>query len=287
MGNIGTEFNARVSTIRTRTWTLTLTIITCLIFYFLVTIVTNQEVSWIDLIFLSTIQILMHCLYFPDGDLFGQKDKSFVANKTAYNLKASAINENKQYAKLREFCKAEFEERKKRYIENEIAIIGITEAEFEELKKLDQKQVKSLGMWEFDGKCIFFSKYRKKKLFNLLFKKLPIEPNHPETIMSAIENNGTKAIHDTSTIYRTGSYVFRILKATVIGAVFAYISYKLSEGITFETITSIVMYLTALFSTAVMSFSSGERCSKVFKSRFYLDLSNFIDNFNEWNKGVE
>ena len=41
--------------------------------------------------------------------------------------------------------------------------------------------------------------------------------------------------------------------------------------------------ITTLFTTAVMAFTSGETCSKVHKSHFYLDLANFIDGFNEWN----
>jgi hypothetical protein len=46
------------------------------------------------------------------------------------------------------------------------------------------------------------------------------------------------------------------------------------------------MYLTAFFSTAVLGFSSGENCSKIYKSRFYVDLVNFIDGFNEWDNST-
>lgn len=278
------QVKKRVGTIRIRTWTLTLAIIMCLVFYFLVSIATNQTISWIDFLFLAAIQIMTHCLYFPDGDLFGQKDERFLANRKAYNQKASEININKRFEKLREFCKVEFETRKQRYIENEIAVIGVTQEEFEKLKQMSQKEIKHLTKWENDGKIMFFNKFKRKKLYALIYKKLPIEMNQPETIMSAVENNGIKAIHDSSITYRAGSYIFRVLKATLIGAIFAYISYTLRDGVGFTEIVSIVMYLTSLFSTAVLSFSSGEKCSKVHKSRFYLDLSNFIDEFNEWNK---
>ena len=126
-------------------------------------------------------------------------------------------------------------------------------------------------------------KNKKKKLYNLIFKQLPVEPNHPETIMSAIENNGTKAVKDGSVAYKTHSYIRKILQAVVIGGIFAYIGYTVRDGIGIAEIVQIFMYLTSLFSAAVMSFSSGETCSKVYKSHFYVDLVNFIDGFNEWN----
>ena len=117
----------------------------------------------------------------------------------------------------------------------------------------------------------------------MIFKELPVEPNHPETIMSAVENNGTKAVKDGSVAYKTHSYIRKALQAVVIGGIFAYIGYTVRDGIGIAEIAQIFMYLTSLFSTAVMSFSSGETCSKVYKSHFYVDLVNFIDGFNEWN----
>ena len=47
-------------------------------------------------------------------------------------------------------------------------------------------------------------------------------------------------------------------------------------------ITRIITCLVSMFSTAVLSYSTGETCSKVYKNRYYIDLVNFIDGFNEW-----
>ena len=281
----------RLSTIRLRTWTLTLAIIVALVFYFLVTITTKQSISWIDFLLLCTVQIVCHSLYFPDGDLFGQKDPAYISNKESYNDKASTINQNKDIAKLREYCKIEFEERKQTYILNECGIIGITLEELEILKQKSEKEIKKLKSFEVkeivDGKektkIIVFSKFKRKKLYALIFKALPVEENHPETIMSAIETNGNKAIKDGSISYKTHAYIRKFMRAVVVGGIFAYIGYTLRDGIGIAEIVSIIMYLTTLFTTAVMSFSSGETCSRVHKSRFYLELSNFIDGFNEWN----
>ena len=281
----------RMATIRLRTWTLTLAIIVSLVFYLLVNVTTKQAINWIDFLLLCTIQIVVHSLYFPDGELYGQKDTAYTNNKTAYNDKATDINSNKEIAQLRKYCKFEFEERKERYILNVLGEIGITEDEYKQLKEKTEKEIKEMKVFETKeiingkekGRLIIFSKHKKKLLSNLLFKPLPIEENHPETIMSAVENNGNRAIKDGSISYKAHSYIRKILMAVVVGGIFAYIGYKLKDGFGWTEIVSICMYLTTLFTTAVMAFTSGETCSKVYKSHFYLDLANFIDSFNEWN----
>lgn len=281
----------RVSAIRLRTWTLTLAIVVTLVFYFLVTITTKQSLSWIDFLLLCTCQIVCHSLYFPDGDLFGQRDEVFVANRTAYNDKATAITKDKNIAKLREYCKVDFAERKNNYILAECGVIGITPDELEMLKQKSEKEIKHIKSFSVkeivDGeereKLIVFSSVKRKHLYNLIFKPLPVEENHPETILSAIEHNGNKAIKDGSTAYRRHSYIRKIMQAVIVGGVFAYITYTVRDGVGLAEIVQIIMYLTTLFTTAVMAFTSGESCSKVYKSHFYLELSNFLDAFNEWN----
>lgn len=281
----------RVETIRLRTWTLTLAILISLALYLLVNVTTKQSINWIDFVLLCTMQIIVHSLYFPDGDLFGQKDTAFISNKSAYNEKASEINEKKEIANLRKYCNYEFEERKQRYIQNQCGLIGITLEELELLKQHDEKYILKLQSFETKeivngeekSRLIFFSKHKRKILYNLIFKPLPVEKNYPETIMSAVENNGNKAIKDGSISYKAQSYIRKILTAVVVGGIFAYIGYTLRDGFGFAQVVQICMYVTTLFTTAVMAFTSGETCSKVHKSHFYLDLANFIDGFNEWN----
>lgn len=281
----------RLHIVRLRTWGVTLAIMVALTFYFLVNVTTKQAINWVDFVLLCTVQIVCHALYFPDGDLYGQKDETFLSNKDNYNDKAEAINRNKNISRLREYCKIEYEERKKRYIANECAIIGITEEELELLKQKTEKEIKKLQFFEVkenvDGeeksKLIVFSKFKRKKLYEIIFGKIPVEENKPETIMSAIEIDTNKAIKDGSISYKAHSYIRRILQSVVVGGIFAYIGYTIRDGIGIAEITSIIMYIASLFTTAVLSFSRGEKCSRVYKSRFYLELSIFIDGFNEWN----
>lgn len=295
MGEIENKYvnaaKSRMTTIRIRTWTLTLAIIVALIFYLIVNVTTKQGINWIDFLLLCTVQIIVYSLYFPDGDLHGQKDTAFISNKRAYNDKATEINQNKEISQLRKYCKWEYAERKNRYVLNVLGELGITEEELQILKQKTEKEIKALEVFETKeivdgeekGRLIIFSKSKRKMLYKLLFKPLPIEENHPETIMSAVENNGNKAIRDGSIAYKTHAYIRKILMAVVIGGIFAYIGYKLKDGFGWEEIVSICIYLTTLFTTAVMAFTSGETCSRVHKSHFYLDLANFIDGFNEWN----
>lgn len=281
----------RFETVRLRTWTLTLAILISLALYIVVNVSTRQSINWVDFVLLCTMQIVVHSLYFPDGDIFGQKDTAFISNKGAYNKKANEINEHKEIANLRKYCNFEFEERKQRYIQNQCGLIGITVEELELLKQHDEKYILELQSFETKeivngeekSRLIFFSKHKRKILYDLIFKPLPVEKNYPETIMSAVENNGNKAIRDNSISYKIHSYIRKILTAVVVGGVFAYIGYTLRDGFGFAQVVQICMYITTLFTTAVMAFSSGETCSKIHKSHFYLDLANFIDGFNEWN----
>ena len=132
----------RMETVRLRTWTLTLAIIVTLVFYFLVTVTTKQTINPIDFVLLFVVQIVINSIYFPDGDLFGQKDPTYIANRDAYNESANEISLNKKIVRLREYCKIEFEERKKRYILTECSAIGIESSEYETLKGLSEKRNK-------------------------------------------------------------------------------------------------------------------------------------------------
>lgn len=280
----------RFAEIRLRTWTLTISIIIAMIFYFLVTIVGKQSINPVDFVLLSTATILTHFIYFPDGKIFGMKSDEFIANHDAYNDKAGDINEKGQIGYLRVYCKVDYKKRIQRYIENECGAIGITLSELEwlkqnkteyEIKKLEVFSYKPNEEKDFE-KVVHIAKNKRKRLYNLIFGDLPIEENTAESIMSAVENNGYTAIHDESIAYEKHAHVRKIIISLVIGLIFAYVGYSLRDGLDLTVITSIVLFLTSLLATAVMAYSTGEITTKVYKSRYYLSLYNFIDEFNEW-----
>lgn len=288
MGKFG-KIEEKFSAIRIRTWTLTIAIVVTLVLILLVNLTTKTRISYVDLILMFMAQVLVHSIYFPDGDIYGQKDETYIANKEAYNTNASRINQELLFDDLRKFCDIDFEKRKKEYVLNELGLIGITDEEYAELQKLDKKSLKSLKEYEFKkekgSRLILFTKEKRKRLRRLIMGVLPVEKNYPETIVSAVENNGFAKIKDGSVRYRRRAYIRKILMAGVMGCIFAYMGYTLKDGIGLTEVVSMCMYLTAIFSTAVLAFSSGENCSKIYKNNFYLELSNFIDAFFEW-KGV-
>lgn len=274
-------------TIRVRTWTLSVAIIGAIILYFLVQVGFDNEVNLVDLLFLSTIQVVVHFLYFPDGDLFGQKAPVYVSNKNTYNDKATEITENGRVGKLREYCVIEYNRRRQLYIATVCGHIGIEVKDYERLMQLPQEEVKHLKSVETAGKTIYLTKKRRKWLYDLIFEPLPVETNDPETILSATEERFGAAVNDESVHYRKKQNVKRVIQSFAVGTALAYIGYTSRDGITLAVIVKTVVNLVSVFTTAVMSFSRGETCSSVYRNRFYVKLSNFIDGFNEWRKQEE
>ena len=86
--------------IRIRTITLTMLVIAVLALYLLVQTYFRDEISWIDFIILTAVTIIMHFVYFPDGELNGQRDARYIINNQAYNDKAELINAKRQIFSL-------------------------------------------------------------------------------------------------------------------------------------------------------------------------------------------
>ena len=284
---ITSNIKPRASKLRIRTYVITISILICLILWLFVNITMKEKMNWVDFVLLCVAQILIYVSYFPDGELFGTGDTTYIKNKQAYNDKATEINEKHQIKLLRDYCKVDYERRIQAYIENECGALGITLEELEQLKQLPEKEVKKLKIFTFkyndeEEKMVEFTRHKRKRIYNLIFKPLPIEENHAETIMSAVENDGHKAIKDTSISYKFKSYLGKVIKAVVFGGILAYIGFGARDGIGIAEITRIFVYLTTMITNAVIAYSAGETCSKVYKSRFYVDLANFIDSFNEW-----
>lgn len=286
------ETSTRVHAVRLRTWSLTMAIIVTMIFYFLVQVATKQAISLIDFLIVSILQIVIYSTYFPDGELFGQRNTVFIKNKALYNERAAFINKEGMVGKLRDFCEYEYEKRKREYIETQCGFIGITMDELEDIKRQfgTKEQIRGLEKIELksktnDGrsKLVFFDKAKRKILYGLIFKEIPVERNHPETIMSAVEYSGIEALKDGSIRYKNRAFIRRVLSAVVVGGAFAYIGFTVRDGFGIAELTSILMYLTAIFTNAVMAYNTGEVCSRVYKNQFHVKLINIIDEFLEWS----
>ena len=284
--NYKDQVKQRVGNIQLRTILFSVMIIATLVIYFFINATFSDEVNWVDLAFLIAIQILGHFIYFPEGERFGTKKKEFIDNRKAYNDKAQQINKEHKFGDLRDYCVYEFEKRKTHYIENECNFIGITVKQLEIFKEYTENQIKELETYEYEieegkSQLIIFNKAKRKRLYKLLFKPLPVEENKPETIMSGIENDGYSSIHNQNPSYVKRAYITKILLALVLSTILAYIGITGRDGISIAEVFKIFMFAFTLFSTAITSFISGEKATSVFQNNFYLQLATFIDEFLE------
>lgn len=279
-----TEIVTRVKGIRLRTLFFTVSLIVMLIIYFFIQANFSGEISWVDLCFLVLVQTLTQSAYFPDGKLFGTRNKSYMNNKTAYNDLAKKVNDQHLWGDLREYCKYDFEKRKKEYVED-ICVndIGIGFDELEHFRNFTEEEVKQLKVYEFNGKLLIFTKRKRRALYNLLFKKIPVEENDPMVIMSGLEKHEKyKKIHDGSVIYDKQYNIAGIIKFVIIGILLAYLAITLRDGATMAEVFKIGLYVFTIVSTAITSFTAGETSTRVYKNNFYINLSNFLDGFFEW-----
>ena len=61
----------------------------------------------------------------------------------------------------------------------------------------------------------------------------------------------------------------------------------LAYGFGWGDVARLITYVGSLLITAIMSFTSGEKIQKVYKTEFYIELSQFIERFYEWDKKHE
>lgn len=287
-GDYGKAIGTRFAAVRFRTYTLTAIMVIVLFLYYMVNVSTKNAISWIDFALICTVQLLSHFIYFPEGNNFGQKDPTFIARKDSYNEKAEKVNIEDKHESLRDFCEYDYEQRKKRYILTQCGYIGISLKELEDISLKTKKEIKTIEEYRYTEndkeKVVKFSRKKRKLLYNLIYKPIPVEKNHEETIVSAVERDGTEPIKDSSKSFAKWIHIKRFLMTCLVGAVMAYVYYTVRESFGLAECVAIAICLFSLFAIAVTSYNAGEQCSKVYKSKFYLELGNFLDEFFEWDK---
>ena len=273
---------SRVRIIRLRTWTLSLTIVALLALYIFVTLSIKSKIDWIDFAITSFIQISTHFAYFPDGERYGETDRLFVNARKVYNANAARITAESSVEKLREFCDVDFEERKIRHISDACGKIGISFNEYKELSQKSEEELSRIDVFEFNGKRIYFTKKRRRALIKIIYGKNPVKPNSPDTILSAVDRNYAENIKDDSRFYKKYKHATRLFKSIVIGGVLAYITYNMRDGLSFAAIIKSCVFIGSMISTAVSSYINGEKASREYKRKFFVELSVFIDKFFSW-----
>ena len=270
---------ARVKIIRLRTWTLTITITALLILYIFVTLAINSKIEWIDFAITAGIQISTHFAYFADGERYGQTDDDYVKARQSYNDNAARIMAESTVEELREYCEVDYEQRKKDYISDACGSIGISVAEFEEISKLPEKEIRKIKTFESKSRIIYFDRAKRKALVKLIFGKNPVEKNQPATILSAVDRDYVTAIRDGSNFYRKATHATKLFKSIVIGGILAYIGYNMRDGLSYAAVIKSCVFIGSMITTAVSSYIAGEKASREYRKQFYLELALFIDAF--------
>lgn len=272
----------RVMALRIRTIILTLVIVITLGFYLCVNAIFKDTISIIDFAILTFVQIVTHCLYFPDGEVYGSRNIILVGNRKSYNEKATLVNKKMQFGNLKEYSFVDFDRRKRNYIETKCGYIGIVYTDYLYLK--DNCSINDLKMDHIDiqGKMLYLSKYKRRVLKHILFGNIPIGYNNAETILSALDTDSSARITDKSIGYKIQAYIKKIFMAFVVGGFMAYIGYTVKDGFGITDVVRMLMYLSNILTTAILSYSAGEICQKQYKNEYYVELGLYLDNFFEW-----
>lgn len=276
------SISSRIVIIRWRTWALTITTIILLVFYVFVTLALENTLNLVDYILTAAMQVSTHFAYFPDGERYGEQDVLYIGAKKDYNVRANAITSANSVMDLREYCEFDFEERKKRYIVAVCGEIGISYNEFLILKQKSKQELDNIEKLEAEGNVVYFTPHRRRVLKRLVFGKTPVRPNSPDTIMSAVDRGFIKPISDESKPYKTATHGIKLFRVFIVSLALAYIGYSMRSGINAASVMKSCVFFGSMVFCAVSSFISGEKSSRVYKKRFYVELSVFIDKFSSW-----
>lgn len=283
----------RAISIRLRTLILTSMIVLMLILYCIVQLVLNQRINVVDMIIIGIIQMLSFSAYYPEGQNYGNNNKVFTSNKALYNKKANYINNKQLQSKLGEYCEFEYKKRKQEWYENQCGMLGITVDELnlikqdyteKEIKRLESVKVKRIVNEETVEVTIHFGWQQRRRLHALIFKPCPVEKNEADAILSACEINREKHITDgslTNTHQNIGVFVVR---AIIMMIFIGYLGYCLRDGFGLANIMQFGMFIGTMIGTSVMAYTNGETNIKVYKNRYYVELSTFLDGMFEWAK---
>lgn len=281
----------RAISLRLRTLILTGMIVLMLILYCIVQIVLSQRINVVDMILIGIIQILAFTAYYPEGQNYGTTNKIYNNNKKSYNNKANYVNNHQLQGKLGEYCEYEYNKRKSEWYENQCGILGISVDELDkikqsyteqEIKKLESVIVKRVIQGEKQQVTVHFGRRQRRRLHSIIFNPCPVEKNEADAILSACEIRREKRIIDGSLSNTSTNIKVFVLRAAIMMVFIGYLGYALRDGFSFANIMQFGMFFGTMVGTAVTAYTQGETNIKVHKTRYYVELDNFLSGFYEW-----
>lgn len=279
--------SARMKVIRLRTWAITITTLALLVFYIFITLGLNETISWIDFAITAAIQLTSHFSYFYDGERYGETDKLFLSARDDYNERANRVLNAEgvgDQEDLREFCKWDFESRKKEYYTVECGKLNsLSLAEFDVLRQMGKEEIKGLEEWEKpSGEKIHFTKKQRARLAKLIFNPCPVRPNEPSTILSAVDADPTKNIRNGQKGAEKFAHGKRLFMTFGVSIFIGYLAIGTREGSLFSGIVRAAIFIGTLIMSSVSAYIQGERATKEYKKNFYIELTTFLSRFQSW-----
>lgn len=250
--------------------------------YFLVSVICGSTLDVPNFIMLAFMETTSYILYYADGKLKGQASERYITNKKGYNNNATLVNKKRQNRSLQEYCVYDYKQRIQEYIETQLGYCDLNYEDYLYLKDhITEKELKKNKYIEINGESIYLPKSSKKILKRLLFRKLPVQANSSKMILSAVESSAEASIRDKSKRDKRLSDLRMLIK---IGAIAYFSGYMIvtAKEFTLETVVQMVMDLSSIIVVIVLSYVMGEKNQRVYKADFYMELSQFLENFFEW-----
>jgi hypothetical protein len=240
----------------------------------------------LDLVFfllMFLVQGIMTATWLPEGKKYGERNALFMEIQKAYNAKIDRIIEEELITNLGEYCNYDFGVRYRNYFTKMLGRVGLSYDVFEKVKNLSVKNF-IVGEMVVGGDKFTFNKIQIKTLKTLIFKPCPIQANSVETIMGGSENSEIYGIRDWSKFYEKRYLGVRGGFMIITAIITAFLGLKITEGVTMMMWIQAVLLLGGIVLSLTSAFLTGEKSKTVYKREFYIDATNFLDGFYEWNK---
>jgi hypothetical protein len=255
-----------LSTIRHRAWAFTGMLIVTIISYLIVNVFFKDALNIADVIIVLTFQIAVIAIWFPEGEAKGECTTAFISNRKNYNERAENIIVQGKIERLADYCEYEFLERCKNFKQSILSKFGLTIQNYQDVKTLTKKQIKTIRKME-------------KQVFG-------IKPNNVRTIMCGVEIDYRGAISNGSDRAKKLAFINQFAVSLIFSTVLGYIGYS-AHSISLEDVIRAFFYISLITYRLIAAYRHGYENITIRKNKFYVDLINFINCFWEWDKNIK
>lgn len=225
----------------------------------------NPEL-WIQAGFNTLLQIVMIITWLPEGKKRGEKDATYIANKTAANTQMQTAAKAENFDKLTLFCKEMTKENIKAWISKRVAKLGVIYDRWDIAKYRSQ----------FDEKVQ--DKVRKIEL---------LAPSKVREIKSTeiVTNSETNLMYDTKD-HTDSMTKWKVLFKVALSILLCVIGAFIKPDHAAFSVTALVMFFYWLLIMCLSIFyavRTGHQLIAVERNDYYKRMIVFLTRFEAWN----